>query len=392
MDFSPYAGPVPYSRPVDDDSAETLRGLQQATADTLFAMAEPEGRVLFPSVPRDDSAHEHGVASGTAGVVHALRLAGRTVPTAVLDRMRTESLLTAEQADPGLHTGNAGIAWVLADHGMVDEARFLLRIADEHPVLTQLATLGEGAAGVALTHLALYGHDGDERHLTAAAQLRARIPDGPELAAALQSRGATGLLHGRVGIALLDYYLYLLLGDEDAKRRGLGLLRQEAAMADPFPGGGIGFPVSTADPRLYPYLYRGSAGFALVAARWLPMADEHLAMAVEQAIQAGTRGATAYAGLYEGQSGLVFALAEYARLTRNISGHAAALHAAHALFSHAVDHPCGARLHGGYLSKFPADLWSGSAGILLALTRLLDGRADMFFTVDGLLNIDRTLP
>lgn len=391
MDYSPYASPVPNSRSLDGDSAGSLRGLQRATADTLLAMAEPEGRVVFPNVPRDDSVHEHGVASGTAGVVHALRLARRTAPGAVLNRMRTESLQMADQADPGLHTGNAGIAWVLADHGMVDEARVLLQLADEHPVLTQLATLGEGAAGVALTHLALYGHDGDERHLTAAAQLRARIPDGAELASALQSKGATGLLHGRVGIALLDYYLYLLLDDENAKRRGLDLLRQEAARAGPFPGGGIGFPVSTADPRLYPYLYRGSAGFALVAARYLPMADEYLARAVEQAIQAGTRGSTIYAGLYEGQSGLVFALAEYARLTGNISGHAAALHAAQGLFSHAVDHPSGARLHGGYLRKFPADLWSGSAGILLALTRLLDGRADIFFTVDALLNIDNAL-
>ncbi|MEV6127926.1 class III lanthionine synthetase LanKC [Streptomyces violaceusniger] len=381
------ASPLPTAREVDDDPAASLRRLQQATANALLAMAEPEGRVVFPTVPRGYHTHRHGVPYGTAGVVHALHHAGRTAPEAVLERMRTESLEMAGRAAPGLHTGNAGIAWVLADQGMHDEARVLLEAADRHPVLAQRATLGEGLAGVALTHLALYGHDGDENHLTAASRLRARIPDGGGLASVLQSEGVTGLLHGRVGIALLDYYLYRLLGDEDAKRRGLELLRQEAAMADPFPGGGIGFRVSTADPRLYPYLYRGSAGFALVAARYLPVADEDLARAVDEAIQASTLATTLYAGLYEGQSGLVFALAEHAGLTGTSAGDAAALDAARGLFSHAVAHSDsgGARFHGEYLMKFTADLWSGSAGVLLALTRLLDGRGDMFFTVDSLL-------
>ncbi|WP_413811098.1 protein kinase domain-containing protein [Streptomyces sp. OE57] len=386
------ASPLPSPRQVDDDPTGCLRRLQQATADALLAMADPEGRVVFPTVPNGYATHQHGVPYGTAGIVHALRLAERTVPDAVLERMRTESLKLAGRAAPGLHTGNAGIAWVLADLGMVEEARFLLEAAEEHPVLAQRATLGEGIAGVALTHLALYGHDGDESHLTAAARLRARIPDGADLAPVLQREGVTGLLHGRVGIALLDYFLHRLLGDESAKRRGLDLLREEAAMADPYPGGGIGFRVSTADQRLYPYLHRGSAGFALVGARFLPVADENLAVAVDRAIRASTVATTVYAGLYEGHSGLVFALAEHARLTGTASGHAAAVHAAKGLFSHAVSDPSGARFHGEYLMKFTADLWSGSAGVLLALTRVLDGRADMFFTVDALLDADGALP
>ncbi|MCP9958828.1 class III lanthionine synthetase LanKC [Streptomyces sudanensis] len=385
-EFIPVGAPTKLPSPdeVRSDPLDSLGRLRDATADAILAAATPEGRVVFPTVPRAYYAHPHAVVYGTAGVLHALRLAGRDVPDEVLSRFRREGLEGGATAAPGLHSGSAGIAWVLADHGMVEEANALLAEAERHPILTRVATLGEGAAGVALTHLALYGHDRDEAHLDAARRIRASIPSGLDISGSLETEGATGLLHGRVGIALLDHYLYTLLGDEEAKRNGLALLREEAAQADPYPGGGIGFRVSAEDQRLYPYLYRGSAGFASVAARYLPVADEDLARSVDEAMRATTIASTYYAGLYEGQSGLVFALCEHASLTGSATSRAAALKTAQALFCHAVSGGTGAHFHGEYLMRFSTELWSGSAGVLLALTRLLDDTQDAFFTLDGL--------
>ncbi|WP_225851039.1 class III lanthionine synthetase LanKC [Streptomyces sp. HPF1205] len=375
---------LPSPGEIRSDPLGSLRRLRESVADAILAAAAPEGRVLFPTVPRGYYAHRHAVIYGTAGVLHALRLAGREAPPDVVARMRRESLDEIVLKAPGLHSGSAGIAWVLADLGMIEEANTLLAAAEKHPILDRSATLGEGAAGVALTHLALYGHDKDEKHLDAAQRIRASIPAGPALLERLETEGATGLLHGRVGVALLDHYLFRLLGDDGALRSGLALLRDEAALADPFPGGGIGFRVSTQDQRLYPYLYRGSAGFGTVAARFLPFADEELADAVSGAIRASTAATTYYAGLYEGQSGLVFALAEHASLTGLDSSRAAALDTARALFCHAVSDGTGAHFHGEYLMRFSTELWSGSAGVLLALTRLLDDTQDAFFTLDHL--------
>lgn len=375
---------VPSPDAVRADPLGCLRGLRDAVADAILAAATPEGRVVFPTVPRGYYAHQHAVVHGTAGVLHALRLAGREAPPEVLARFRRESLDESARAAPGLHSGDAGIAWVLADHGLVEEAETLLARAGDHPILDRCATLGEGAAGVALAHLALYGHDKDEGHLDAARRIRARIPAGDALLGHLETAGATGLLHGRAGVALLDHYLYRILGDDDAKRNGLALLRAEAAEADPFPGGGIGFRVSAEDQRLYPYLYRGSAGYATVAARYLPVADEDLAESVTEAVRASTAATTYYAGLYEGQSGLVFALAEHASLTGLPAGREAAVETARGLFCHAVSHATGVHFHGEYLMRFSTDLWSGSAGVLLALTRLLDDTEDAFFTLDRL--------
>ncbi|GHJ39566.1 serine/threonine protein kinase [Streptomyces sp. TS71-3] len=375
---------LPAPSQVSDDTMGSLRKLQSAVADSILSAADPEGRVIFPTVPRAYYAHKHAVIYGTAGVLHALRLAGREAPRDVLERFRRESLDESTQPAPGLHSGSAGIAWVLADHGMVEEANTLLASAESHPILARIATLGEGAAGIALAHLALYGHDKNEKHLEAAQRIRASVPAGDDLLNALETDGATGLLHGQVGVALLDYYLYRILDDENAKRNGLALLRDEAAKADPFPGGGIGFRVSTEDQRLYPYLYRGSAGYATVASRYLPFADEDLAASVTDAVRASTAATTYYAGLYEGQSGLVFALAEHASLTGSAASHEAAVKAAQALFCHAVSDGDGARFHGEYLMRFSTELWSGSAGVLLALTRLLDDTRDAFFTLDHL--------
>ena len=54
---------------------------------------------------------------------------GRPV-AGLLERLREQSLADAGELAPGLDVGLAGIAWVLAEHGHADEAKFLLAAAD----------------------------------------------------------------------------------------------------------------------------------------------------------------------------------------------------------------------------------------------------------------------
>ncbi|HEX4703880.1 MAG TPA: hypothetical protein VH352_17255, partial [Pseudonocardiaceae bacterium] len=53
-----------------------------------------------------------------------------------------------------------------------------------------------------------------------------------------------------------------------------------------------------------------------------------------------------------------------------------------ALFKHAVPHDTGIRWLGDDGSRFSAELWTGSAGVLLAVSRLLTNAADPLFTLD----------
>ena len=116
-------------------------------------------RRIYSTIPgRTPSPTPAGVAYGTAGVLHALRLAGRTVDPAVVARLRDDSLRNRRRTPPGLMFGNAGIGWVLADLGEHDAAATLLAEATGHRLTRTAAGWGGGAAGVAMTHVPASRH------------------------------------------------------------------------------------------------------------------------------------------------------------------------------------------------------------------------------------------
>ncbi|WP_069811738.1 class III lanthionine synthetase LanKC [Streptomyces sp. TP-A0874] len=367
------------------DPLPHLAVLRDHVADALLAMAEPDhpDRV-FPTVAEGYTANSLCVAYGTAGVVHALHKAGRAVPEGVLERLRSDALAEAGDLPPGLHFGLAGIAWVLADQGLLTEATDLLARATEHPLTGSCATLAGGAAGVALTHLALHRHTGDARHLDRARELTGALLGLPDLTPRLGDDDATGLLHGRAGIALLLQQLAEVTGEQALLDSGVGLLHAELDRDLSPDAPTLDFPLSRVDQRVLPYLFCGSAGFTHVASRYLPhTGDERLNRAMSRLLPRMTTRFAAMPGLYQGISGLALVLSEHARLTGAAPAREAALDTATGLFKHAVPHPTGARFLGDQMLRYSAELWSGSAGLLLSLNQLTKPVPDPFFTVDA---------
>jgi hypothetical protein len=362
-----------------------LSELRDAVADGLLAMADHgDLDALFPTVPLGHATNTLCVAYGTAGVVHALHTAGREMPASVKDRLRADALRRRGELPPGLHTGSAGIALVLAELGMHDEAEALLAAADASPLARARATLGEGTAGLLMAHLALYHQTADHGHLDTAVSLAAAIPDGPALVPALGPDDAIGLLHGRAGIALCLFYLSQATGEGIHLDRGRRLLDAELARAVTLPDGALSFPDSALVRRAMPYLFTGSAGVLFTAARYLGTApDPSLLAVIARVRQDVNKHQAAVAGLYCGLAGLGFALAEYADLTGDSQAAGESLRIGTALFKYAVPGPAGVRFHGDRTYRFSADLWSGSAGVLLFLDRLLSGRQDTLFTLDA---------
>ena len=361
-----------------------LADLRDRVGDALLAMADAGHPVrMFPTVPKGHQSNTLCVAYGAAGVLHALHQAGRELPDAVLERLRREALGQADEMVPGLHVGTAGIARVLADLGRLDEARTLLDAADRHPLTARNATLFGGAAGVALSHLALHRSTGDEHHLRRAAALADALPADAELVDQLGPDDATGLLHGRTGIALMLHQLAAATGESAYLERGLRLLHAELDRECDPDGPGMAFPVSTTDIRVMPYLYCGSAGVVHVATRYLQShEDERLAAAMPRLLTQLQVPFTVMPSLFPGAAGLGFALADHAMLTGDQAVRAAAVRMGRRLFKYAIPHPTGVRYPGDQLQRLSADLWSGSAGVLLFLTHLLDPRPDRLFTVD----------
>ena len=239
---------LPSPDAVREAPREALRRLRDRTAEALESMGDPaHPRRVYPTIPDGHVTNTRCVAYGTAGVLHALRLAGRTVDPAVVARLRDDSLRHRRRTPPGLMFGNAGIGWVLADLGEHDAAATLLAEATGHRLTRTAAGWGGGAAGVAMTHLAFYCRTGDPTHLDHARRLLDTLPRGDALRPLLGADNASGLVHGRPGVALALYYLAALSGAPEPFERGVRLLREELALAEPcrWTRSGSGCPTPT---------------------------------------------------------------------------------------------------------------------------------------------------
>jgi hypothetical protein len=380
--------PWPTPEQVAADPIGQLTNLRDKVAAAVVATAEVGNEVrVFPTIVQGYLTNTACIAYGTAGVIHALRRAGRDLPEGVLDMLRKEALEKANDLGPGLFVGSAGIARVLADCGLADEARDVLALADHHPLTSESATLFGGSAGVALAHLGLYGITNDEHHIDRATALVQALPPDDQLTPHLGPDDAVGLMHGRTGIALMLQQLATVTGDSRYLARAITLLHTELNRAPEPEAPGLRLPVSATDHRLEPSLEAGSAGVAFTASRCLQAVnDERLTEALPRLLAPLHRPFAAQAGLFHGLSGHAFTLADHATRTGDTTSHEKAQRIARSLFKHGIPHQTGVRFLGDRLLRFSTELCSGSAGVLLALTEVLNPRPDALFTVDKLIH------
>jgi hypothetical protein len=359
-----------------------LRWLADRTADSLEAMAQPDHPArVYPTIALGYQTDTRAVAAGTAGVLYALHRAGRECDPVLVRRLRNEAVAAASTSAPGLLFGSAGIACVLAELGETEAAETLLTAAAKHPLNGTSASLGAGAAGTALGLLIHSRRTGEQRWLEAAQRLLLDVPDGEALETKLGPTWRSGLVGGRAGLALALYYLYRFTDDDRLFARGMRLLGDELAYAEPVAGDGMQFTASHTDPRSYPYLFAGSAGQASVLSRYLahrPDAEFEegatlgAADLLERSLRACSIRFTALPGLFSGLAGCATALAGAGRRLGRPELVDAAFTSARGLVRYAIPRDDGVGWLGEPGLRLSADLWSGSAGILLALHQLID--------------------
>lgn len=383
-------GCLPTPGEVERDPVGCLTRLRDAVGRELAAAAkvdDPER--VYPTVPRGYRTNTLCVAYGTAGVLHALHHARLPVDRRVSGRLRREALDRRDELPPGLHTGTAGIGWVLAELGHLEEAATLVEAAADHPTLLVSATWAEGMAGVGSALLALYEATHDERRLARAVSIGEALVHTGDLAPLVGANDAVGLLHGRAGVALFLYQLWQATGDDRYHRYGARLLHRELDRAIPMPGGRLGFPDNESARRAMAYLAVGSAGVGLVLTRYLAAGldpDGRFSMAAPGVFDYVDLCLTMEPGLYQGLAGLAYGLADHADHAGAATPAAArerAIRLAAGLFKYAIPASAGrVRFLGEHMLRFSTELWSGSAGILLTLDRVLTGPRGQFFTLD----------
>lgn len=370
---------------VDADPLGCLGRLAEQVAEGLLATADT-GRKdrVFPPPPEAFGANTVCVAYGTAGVVHALHRAGVPIPDEIEKRLRHDALTRRDELPPGLDTGTAGVARVLAALGRLDEAVDLAGHADGHPLTASCTTLAGGRAGVGLTWLALHRHTRDSRHLERAAAAGDAILATADLVPTLGADDARGLFHGRSGLALFLHHLGGETGDDRYRAAGLRLLHQELDRAIAMDDGTLSFADNAVIRRAMPYLAIGAAGVGTALTRYAATGQDERIAAALPLVTAGASVATwtKEAGLYGGLAGLAWSLADHAEADGGETARAAAVRSATGLLKYAVPHTRGVRFLGSQAHRFSADLSSGAAGVLLALHRVLHGPGDEVFTLD----------
>ncbi|MFD6529738.1 class III lanthionine synthetase LanKC [Streptomyces sp. NPDC060184] len=363
---------LPTAAALDADPQGALERLRAGITAGLLAMARPDGRDwVFPPSPQGYTVNTHCLEHGTAGVLHALRQSGTEIPDDLVARFRRDALASVTTLAPGLQNGTAGIAWVLAELGLDDEAGDVLDASAHHPLSLASARLTHGAAGIGLAHLALHaGLGGDHRLAFATRTGDSFVEDGRRL---VSDAGVPGLASGLAGTALFLHALGEYTGETRYLRGAVALMHAELDRAVDGGDKGLLFR-DTTQTRNLPYLWDGSAGVLLALTRLVSATgDERCARTLPSIVSTCHITCTVDPGLYSGVAGLAYALAEHAQHAGGPGERWPALRVATGLAKYAIRHPDGLRVLGAAEERFHADLGSGSAGVLLALARVLDG-------------------
>ncbi|MGY9066689.1 class III lanthionine synthetase LanKC [Streptomyces sp. CAS3] len=334
--------PTPLAVPSTDT---LLRGISRT--------ADPErGDRLFPG---DVAGHRPGASLGLAygapGVLWAQHVAGTALADEHVDWLVRAARRAPVDVPMGLYDGLAGSAWLLHRLGHTESANLIDRLLTSP--LPASPGLFSGLSGIA--HVLLDAGLKDEA-LQLTHQVRERI-------------GATGLLdrpglmYGWSGPAILFVRCAESTGDLEWAQAAERAIRCDLRYARDLDG----MLQMHSSNRLLPYLAEGSAGVGL-AALALPEAQAASIDAdgiLEGAARAGAVQVVLQGGLFNGRSGLAYLLSH--ALTRSARWQGELDRHLRALSLHLAPFKNDQVLHGDQLVRLSTDLATGSAGAILAL-------------------------
>ncbi|QHF97875.1 hypothetical protein DEH18_33075 [Streptomyces sp. NHF165] len=366
---------------------DTWPALRDALAQGIRAAATPQRLDrLFPGDAEQflRTGGGTGFAHGAAGVLWALARTGARVEPEWTDWL-VERAHAQQDPRPGFAHGHSGIAYALAELGRVDEAADLLARAGTPPADAgpedggpAATALGEGLAGIGLTHLDLARRTGSTDLLEKAVAIGARLaerhtrpareePPAPADPAGRRGPAPAGLLDGATGEALLLLRLYEETGET-------GLLDAAGAALDAdLTALGLrpGAPLPSEPLGRLPLLAVGIGGTGMVLHdhlvhrpdfRWAPVRDT--------VREATALRFTTEAGLFLGRAGVLTALLHLS--DGEVPAEALRPQLA-ALGLHAVRHEDRPAFLGRECLRLSTDVATGTAGVLLALHSVFEG-------------------
>lgn len=364
------AEPAPVHTELDQEKPDWPL-VRKQIAEAILASATPERQDrLFPGDIEQFRVGGACFGVGAAGVLHALDVTGAgRFPEH--ERWLIDSVRRDPPTRPGFYDGSYGIAYVLENLGHHDEATRLLASSARLVEQTTDHALEGGLAGIGLTQLHFATARQDNEFGRQALSTAVRLAEALETAAPPGNFARAGLLSGWSGPALLFIRLFEGTGEpawlafaDQALRRDL----EECVLADD-----ASLQVRDGAARTLPYAAIGSAGILVVAEQLARHRPDAVACESLPELRQSCRGEfVIHPGLLYGRLGLAVALGMGAEPEQRVRD-AIDLHLAR-LAWYAVPFRGGLAFPGNQLLRLSMDVITGSAGILLALAALLDGK------------------
>ncbi|MEO3869916.1 class III lanthionine synthetase LanKC [Nonomuraea sp. B12E4] len=346
----------------DSDAKDWARGLPMPGTATWPELREAMSRAITASATpeRDDRLFPGDVAQfqpggglnlahGAAGVLFALARAGLGPFPAYEQWLCERALRPAQGSGLGLYDGMHGIAYVLDLLGHHGHARDLIDVCLREKWESLESALFSGLSGIGLNLLRFGRPDLALRAVDICAD-RLGVPVSGISGGA---HPRAGLMYGSSGPALLFLRAHEHTGDHGLLDLAATALRQDLRRCRATEDGSLQVNQGW---RVLPYLDEGSAGIALVLARYLAHRhDEEFATALARLRLAGRSGFFVQSGLFTGRAGII------AALDGDIRG----------LRWHALPHGGGLAFPGDQLLRLSMDFATGTAGVLFALAAVL---------------------
>lgn len=383
-----------YQLPSSTELIDTVNGI--AAYARAVADVNREDR-LFPADPLVYYTNALSVAYGAAGVVYALHKIDGEVPRHITAWILSRSV-TAEDYPPGLYMGSAGIAWTLWEIGLEEVALQMVRAADDHPLLWDVADVFYGASGYGLACLRFYLATKDQEWLDRAVQIGERLlrskVDADYGSCWPDKEGVVwlGYARGSSGIALYLLYLSLVTRDRRFLDEGERALAFDLAQTCATEEGHSSIPrgvIGSLEEVHIPYWLDGSAGVATALIRfWSCTKEPRYLDALELLAPDTFRKYTVFPGLFRGLSGLGNFLLDAYNFTGNERYLREAYRTASGAVLFGIRRPNGIAFPGEQLYRISTDFGTGSSGVALFLHRLVhaDRRLGNFnFVLDQLL-------
>lgn len=368
----------------DAEIREVVRGIR----DYILWSADPtRNDRLWPSDYRLFTTNPLTVGYGALGTALFLHQVDGEVP----DFARTwidSHTPDHDSYPPGLFVGLSGVAWALAELGDVDRAVEVMDLASESPLLWEGWDLFFGATGFGLANLYLWSRTGEgrflERAVEAADWVLARAQSDDQGLYWLNSGDIHyyGYGHGGSGVAFFLLKLYQATGAADHLRNGRSALDYEIAQAID-KGDFVVWERSAGDNMRAPYWRYGTAGIGSVLVRYgLEVGeDRYLDLAARAARYVSTKYAV-FPSLFVGLAGMGEFLLDMHWLTGEPEFADEARRLTEGILLYRIDTPHGVAFPGEELIRICTDYGTGSAGIGLFFSRLLEPGPRLFFDFD----------